>query len=552
MENKEFIQFCLERNLLLDKEILEIFKGIDLETKKNLLLCIERNLSSRLINKKTLVENQNQIKNFLANKLKGLDLNELKNFDKLFLELNLSFDELCLNKSQKYNDSNKEEQDSSKNKKESLQEQENKKQEDFNSKEFFKQGKVKLTFLPKYEGKSFGVKDFVNHFKSRYDFLKKALQEHAELNDLISLDKISLDRRNFSVIGIVSDKRITKNNNILFEIEDSTGKIKVLINNNKKELYDKALDIPLDGVIGFKGSGNKEIMFCNDLVFPDSTLPERKLFPKEKEEECAIFIGDLHFGSKKFMKNQFEKFIDYLNTGDKEVRKIKYLFIVGDVVTGVGNYPDQEYDLEIPNLEEQFSQFAGYLSQLRKDIKIIISPGNHDGVRLMEPQPLLNEKYAWPLYNLENVILTTNPARVNIASDKEKGFGGFEVLTYHGFSFPFYANNIWSLIKVDAMNKPETIMKYLLKNRHLAPEHTSTQYVPSEEDGLIIKKIPDIFVSAHTHKSGITYYNNILLISVSTWEEMTPYQEKFGNKPDHCKVPLVNLKTREVKILDFE
>jgi hypothetical protein len=33
---------------------------------------------------------------------------------------------------------------------------------------------------------------------------------------------------------------------------------------------------------------------------------------------------------------------------------------------------------------------------------------------------------------------------------------------------------------------------------------------------------------------------------------MTPYQEKFGNTPDHCKVPLLNLKTRAVKILDFE
>jgi hypothetical protein len=33
---------------------------------------------------------------------------------------------------------------------------------------------------------------------------------------------------------------------------------------------------------------------------------------------------------------------------------------------------------------------------------------------------------------------------------------------------------------------------------------------------------------------------------------MTPYQEKFGNMPDHCKVPMFNLKTRKIKILDFE
>jgi DNA polymerase II small subunit/DNA polymerase delta subunit B len=102
------------------------------------------------------------------------------------------------------------------------------------------------------------------------------------------------------------------------------------------------------------------------------------------------------------------------------------------------------------------------------------------------------------------------------------------------------------------MNCPEEIMKYLLKNRHLAPTHTSTQYFPSEEDGLLIKEVPDIFVAAHTHKSGISVYNNVLIISTSCWEAMTPYQEKFGNEPDHCKVPILNLKTRAVKILDFE
>ena len=103
-----------------------------------------------------------------------------------------------------------------------------------------------------------------------------------------------------------------------------------------------------------------------------------------------------------------------------------------------------------------------------------------------------------------------------------------------------------------AMNSPEDIMKYLLQNRHLAPTHSSVQYSPLEKDPLLIRTVPDIFVSGHTHKSAVSYYNNILIISISCWEAMTPYQEKFGNEPDHCKVPMFNLKTREVKILDFE
>ena len=146
-------------------------------------------------------------------------------------------------------------------------------------------------------------------------------------------------------------------------------------------------------------------------------------------------------------------------------------------------------------------------------------------------------------------MLTGNPCNVNMG--EQTGFSGFDILTDHGFSFPYYANNVSKLMLKKAMNTPEKIMKYLLQQRHLAPTHASVQYFPSG-DQLIIKNVPDIFVAGHTHKSGVSYYNNVLVISVSSWEGMTPYQEKFGNEPDHCKVPMFNLKTRAVKILDFE
>jgi DNA polymerase II small subunit len=169
----------------------------------------------------------------------------------------------------------------------------------------------------------------------------------------------------------------------------------------------------------------------------------------------------------------------------------------------------------------------------------------------MEPQPLINERYGWSIHNLKNVILTGNPSLVNIGG--EKNFSGFNVLTYHGFSFPYYANTVPKLITENALKKaPSKIMNYLLKNRHLAPSHASAQYFPLEEDAHIIKTIPDIFVSGHVHQSSVSYYNNILVVTVSSWESKTPYQEKVGNEPDFCKVPLFNMKTRAVKILDFE
>ena len=88
--------------------------------------------------------------------------------------------------------------------------------------------------------------------------------------------------------------------------------------------------------------------------------------------------------------------------------------------------------------------------------------------------------------------------------------------------------------------------------RHLAPTHSSVQTLPAEQDELVIKDIPDIFVAGHSHKCAVSYYNNILLISNAGWEDETDYQKRFGVKIDFCKVPMFNLKTRAVKILDFE
>ena len=410
--------------------------------------------------------------------------------------------------------------------------------------------KVKVVESKSFEGKKVEVKDFITYFRNRYEDMKNIMADKKELDDLISIGKLSEEKQKFSVIGMVSSKRTSKNNNIMIEIEDLTGKMKVIVSADKEDLVEACEDITLDSVIGFKGFGSSEIMFVNEIVFPDIRLEEKKNSPVE---EYVVFIGDIHLGSKNFLEKDFEKFINFLNDSENkefDVGKIKYLIIVGDLVTGIGNYPNQEEDLVIKDLEEQFEKMASYLSRVRKDITVVISPGNHDGVRLIEPQPLLDEKYAWPLYELENVVMVGNPARVNVA--QRKGFPGFDILLYHGFSFPYYANNIQKLMKEKTMNQPEKIMKYLLKNRHLSPTHGSNQYFPLEKDPLLIRKAPDIFFSGHTHKSGVTYYNNILVVSSSSWEGMTPYQEKFGNEPDHCKVPVFNLKTRAVKILDFE
>jgi len=518
MNSQEILKFCLENGLLVDKEILNLFSETkDIESVKLVINKLKNQTNQKVLTKNVIIDNRDQIKKIFSD----LPEESQKNLENLKIKLGLTLEiskEVSTEKVLK-----PAEKDVS---------------------------NVRVISMAPSFSKKLEVGDFVNYFRERLNKMKDFLQDRVELNNLVSINKISGNRQGVSIIGIVSNKRLTKNKNIIFEIEDFTGKIKVLVNQNKKELYEKAEEIALDSIIGIKGSGSREIIFVNDIIFPDSVLPERK---RGNKEEYVLFTGDLHIGSKLFMEENFLKFIDYLNgkvPHTPEVAKIKYLFIIGDLISGVGIYPGQEEELLIPDVEEQYSKAAELLGKIRSDIKIIICPGNHDAVRIMEPQPVLDEKYAWPLYNLKNVVLVGNPVTVNVGANKD--FSGFDVLMYHGYSFHYYADNINRLMKEKAVHQPDKIAHYLLKNRHLAPTHSSTLYFPGKKDHFIIEKAPDIFLVGHLHKSAISYYNNILVVSSSTWESKTAFQEKMGNEPDFCKVPMFNLKTRAVKILDFE
>jgi len=123
---------------------------------------------------------------------------------------------------------------------------------------------------------------------------------------------------------------------------------------------------------------------------------------------------------------------------------------------------------------------------------------------------------------------------------------------YHGYSFDYYFANVDSIRTQGGYDRPDLLMKFLLQRRHLAPTHASTLYLPdSEQDPLIIDKVPDFFVTGHIHKAGISNYKNITLICASCWQAKTLFQDKVGYHPEPARVPVVNLKTRKVKVLKF-
>jgi len=123
---------------------------------------------------------------------------------------------------------------------------------------------------------------------------------------------------------------------------------------------------------------------------------------------------------------------------------------------------------------------------------------------------------------------------------------------YHGASMHGVINEIEELRLEDGHSTPARVVKHLLLRRHLAPSHGAAIYIPNATaDPMLIKEVPDIMTTGDLHKPDIDKYNGTLIVASSCWQSITPFEEKVGNKPDPCKVPVVNLQTGSVKILDF-
>jgi DNA polymerase II small subunit len=398
-------------------------------------------------------------------------------------------------------------------------------------------------FLPK----KIEVNDFVMHFRSRYEKIKNILLEKS-LENVKSLRRIGNDRETQTVIVSILEKSVTKNKNLIFSVEDTTGQSKVLVSASKEDIFEKCKEILPDEIVAFQVSGNKEILFANDVFFPDTFLAEKR---RGKKDEAIAILSDMHIGSTMFLEKNLLKFLKWINgeEGSEEqkklAKKIKYLFIVGDSVDGVGVFPNQDEVLNIKDINLQYKKLAELLNLIRKDIKIIMCAGQHDAVWVGEPQPIITEEWAPDLYKMENLSIVPNPSLVEIDE-------GFKVLMYHGASMHGIIENIPELRLKFKHDSPTRVVKEMLKRRHLAPIHGECDYIPlNSGDPMVIEDIPDIMITGDLHRCEVSSYNNVLTIASSCWQSKTPFEEKVGNNPDPCKVPVFNLKSREIKILDF-
>lgn len=241
------------------------------------------------------------------------------------------------------------------------------------------------------------------------------------------------------------------------------------------------------------------------------------------------------------MEKEFLRFLDWLSSDDDLVRKIKFVCVGGDLIDGVGIFPNQDKELLEMDVDKQMSHVTRLLAKVPKHIKVIVIPGNHDPGRRALPQPAIPGKSIVDhLYGLPNCMMLGNPAFIEL--------NGVKLLMYHGQSL----DDIIATTPGLTYDKPAEAMKVFLKARHLAPTYGGrTPVAPEHEDMMVITEVPDILQSGHVHVTDVQSYRGTLVVNSGAWQSQTKYQQTMGITPTPGLAILVNLATLQPFVQDF-
>jgi DNA polymerase II small subunit len=358
---------------------------------------------------------------------------------------------------------------------------------------------------------------------------------------------ISFNKNSSSIVaGLLMSKR-SKKNGLELVIDDYSGTMSALA--VTEEIKNLAMMLTLDQMVMLEiennnnnnnNNNNKSIQgfTIKNLTSPD--IPDH-LPNRSKAEYYAVLISDLHVGSKYFMETEFTRFLSWLSSSEDElVRKIRFLCVGGDLIDGIGIFPNQDKELLELNTSKQMAHAIDLLAKIPKHIKVFIIPGNHDPGRRSLPQPSLPRKDADKLYSFENFTMLGNPAFLEL--------NGVKVLMYHGQSL----DDIIATTPGLSYSKPAEAMKVLLKARHLSPIYGQrTPIAPEKEDMMVIADIPDVFHSGHVHVIDVKNYRGTLIVNSGAWQAQTKFQQTMGIVPTPGFAILINLATLQPFQMDF-
>ena len=398
-----------------------------------------------------------------------------------------------------------------------------------------------------------GVDGYSRLFRSRFEKTLKIISQRPDSKRITKIESVKHTLRDgkpafgnaeeragngnaVMVAGLLLSRR-TRKMGIELEIDDYTGIIRAVATTEelKRQVANLAIDqavmVELEYGKGLRGPIIKTVMS------PD--IPER-MRGKSKSESYAVLISDLHVGSKHFMRDAFLRFIQWLSSENDIARKIRFLCVGGDIIDGVGIFPNQDAELTELDTAKQMEAATGLLSMVPKHIKMLVIPGNHDPGRRALPQPSIPVVRSEGLRRLENCMMLGNPAVVDL--------NGVKVLMYHGQSL----DDVIAATPGMSYGKPALAMKIFLKARHLAPTYGGkTPIAPELEDMMVISEVPDVLHSGHVHVTDIENYRGTLIVNSGAWQSRTKFQQTMGIIPSPGFAVLVNLATLQPTLIDF-
>jgi DNA polymerase II small subunit len=390
------------------------------------------------------------------------------------------------------------------------------------------------------------IEDYLDYFQDRFKQTEKLLRQRMDVKSAASvMDALrSQSGTRLKIIGIITEKRESKQKMIL-TVEDLTASMTVLVPQDaSSDLQKKARFLMLDQIVclGLVKT-RSSLLIAEDIVLPD--VPQ-KAPHKASVPVYAVLTSDMHVGSTKFTREAFDRFILWLNGkyGDEKSREIaghvKYVLIAGDIVDGVGVYPNQIRELAIKDVHKQYRLASKYLEQIPDYIEVIVTPGNHDAPRKALPQPAIANTFLETLQESRRVYSLGSPCTLSLH--------GVEILVFHGRSL----DDVISTVPDMTHSHPEKAMRLLLQSRHLAPLYGGkTPLSPENKDPLVIQRVPDIFHAGHVHALEYANYRGVLIMNSGCWQEQTDYMRRNGFMPTFAKVPVVNLQTMEVTVIPF-
>ncbi len=393
------------------------------------------------------------------------------------------------------------------------------------------------------------AENFLKYFKDRFTKLRKLLLQRLDCRDATTVSEALAQPQGSKVkfICIVSEK-ISRVRRIILRVEDFESSISVLVQPSTQslEVFSKAEALLLDQVVcisGVKAGG--ALVIADDIMLPE--VPQHK--PNQASEPvCALLISDIHIGSRFFEEKLFGRLLAWLRgeIGNHRLReaagRVKYVVIAGDLVDGVGVYPEQETELSIPDIYRQYVEASRLLEEIPDHIQLIVIPGNHDASRKALPQPALSRSFAEPIYKLgRRVISLGNPSLVKLH--------GVTFLLHHGRSL----EDVLAWLPEANHHEPAKAMIALLRARHLAPIYGQrTPIAPEPVDWMVIDKVPDVYHAGHIHVYGQTVYRGVRVVNSGCWQGQTSYQLRLGLMPTPGIAALVDLQTLNVTPLDFK